>query len=72
MPKGDVMDGVDEKETVVKYDKPDSITVSKSLSGKFSYSIKLYADLSRDNYAVVVKRLDDLIADLNKRCVRDV
>lgn len=65
------MDGIDEKETIVKYDKPDSITVTKSLSGKFSYSIKMYSDLSKENYEVTIKRLDDLIADLNKRCKRD-
>ena len=65
------MDGIDEKETTVKYEKPDSITVTKSLSGKHSYSIKIYADLSKDNYEVIIKRLDDLMTDLNKRCKKE-
>ena len=61
------MDGIDEKETLVKYEKPDSITLAKTSSGKYSFSIKIYADLSKANYELIVKRLDDLVADLNRR-----
>jgi hypothetical protein len=64
------MDGVDEKETVVKYEKPDSIALSRTSSGKHSWQIKIYADLSKDNYELIIKRLDDLVADLNKRYCR--
>lgn len=60
-------DGFEEKETTVRYEKPDSITLTKSISGKFSFSIKVYSDLSKENYDSVIKRLDDLVADLNRR-----
>ena len=61
------MDVMDEKQTTVKYEKPDSITLTKSVSGKHAYSIKLSANLSAENYEKVIKRLDDLVSDLNKR-----
>lgn len=61
------MDGMDEKETTVKYEKPDSITLNRSLSGKYSFSIKIYSDLSKADYERIIKRLDDLVADLNRR-----
>lgn len=64
------MDSFEEKETTVKYEKPDSITLSRSISGKFSYCIKVYSDLSKENYDSVIKRLDDLVADLNRRYVK--
>ena len=61
------MDGIEEKETVVRYEKPDSITLTRGLAGRFSYSIKIYSDLSKENYDSTIKRLDDLVADLNRR-----
>lgn len=61
------MSEFEEKETIVKYEKPDSITLTKSLSGRFGWSIKIYSDLSKEDYEKIIKRLDDLVADLNRR-----
>ena len=60
-------DGIEEKETTVRYEKPDSITLTKSLSGKYAFSVKIYSDLSKEDYERTIKRLDDLMNDLNRR-----
>lgn len=61
------MSGFEERETLVKQEKPDSITLSKSLSGKYTYSIKVYSDLTKEGHEEVIKRLEDVVADLNKK-----